>query len=76
MAQPFEVGEHRYPRLGLHPRHQRLAAARHDHVQRPVQARQHHSDRLTVGVRHDGNRIGRQASFSQPGLDGRPDRPA
>ena len=39
MADAFEMGEHRHPRLRLHARDQALAAARHDHVDGAAQAR-------------------------------------
>ena len=32
VAVAFEMADHRHPRLGLHARHQALAAARHQHV--------------------------------------------
>ena len=38
VADAFEMREHRHARLGLHARDQALAAARHDHVDRAVEA--------------------------------------
>ncbi len=39
VADAFEMGEHRHARLRLHARDQALAAARHDDVDRAVEAR-------------------------------------
>jgi hypothetical protein len=51
VADAVEVGEHRHARIGLHPRDQALAAARHDHVDQ-ARRRQHRADRRAVLRRH------------------------
>ncbi len=59
------MGEHRHARLGLHAADQVLAAARHDHVDRAVEAGEHHADRLAVARRHQRDRRGGQSGFDQ-----------
>ena len=47
VADAIEMGEHWHPRIGLHPRHQALAAARNDHVDQPGRS-QHRAHRSPV----------------------------
>ena len=65
MADALEVGKNRHPRLGLHPPDQALAAARHQHVDRPVEPLQHHADGRPVAGRDDLDRILRQSGGAQ-----------
>ena len=73
VADAFEMREHRHPRLRLHARDQALAAARHDDVDRAVEARQHHADRGAVARRHQLDRglgqAGRAQALGQRGMD-------
>ena len=65
VADAFEMREHRHARLRLHARDQALAAARHDHVDRAVEAGEHHPDRGAVARRHERDRGLRQAGRAQ-----------
>ena len=68
------MGEDRNTRFFLHAFDQALAAARHDHVERAVQAGQHHAHGFAVARRHerDGGRRqpGFEETFDQRGMDG------
>ena len=66
MADALEMREDRHPRLLLHARDEALAAARHDHVDIAVEARQHGADRRAVAGRHELDRVRRQARLLQP----------
>ena len=46
--QAFQVTNDRHPRILLHTRHQPLATARHDNVDLPSKAGEHHPDSLAV----------------------------
>ena len=74
MADAFEMGEDRHPRLALHAPDQAFAAARNDHVEIAVEAVQHLADGGAVGGRHQLDGIFRQAGrlqpFDQAGMDG------
>ena len=59
VADAVEMREDRHARLVLHARHEALAAARHDHVDVAVEARQHRADRRAVAGRHKVDRVGR-----------------
>ena len=59
VADAFEMGEDRHPRLCLHAAHQPLAAARNDHVH-IIRRRQHRADKGAVPRRRDLDRIFRQ----------------
>ena len=63
MHDPLEMREHRHARLALHPLHQALAAARHDHVKRAVETSQHFGDRLARRERREADR-----GFGKPRL--------
>ncbi len=66
MHDAFEMGEDRHARLGLHPRDQALAAARHDHVDGAVQAGEHGADGGAVAGRDQRDAILRQVRVLQP----------
>jgi hypothetical protein len=76
VADAFEVGENRHARLLLHARDQALAAARHDHVDAPLEPRQHHRRRrrgpssARAGSHASGSPPRPQARY-QAGVDGR-----
>ena len=71
----FEMGEDRHARLGLHPRDQAFAAARHDHVDGAVEAGQHGADGGAVaGGNELDARLG-QARFLEPGGEAGMDQP-
>jgi hypothetical protein len=53
--------EHGHPRLALDARHEPFAAARHDHVDRPLEPAEHRSDCGAVGGRHELDRMFGQA---------------
>ena len=65
MADAFEMGEDRHPRLFLHARHEALAAARHDDVDSAAEAAEHQPDRLPVDGRHELDRRFRQTGFGE-----------
>ena len=65
VAVAFEVPDHRHARFLLHPRHQALAAARHDHVDVVRHAREHVADRGAIGGRHQLDAGVRQARRAQ-----------
>ena len=67
MHDAFEMREHRHARLALHALDQRLAAARHDHVERAAETRQHLPDRLARGERRARDRRFRQARLGEAG---------
>ncbi len=62
----FEMREHRDARLRLHPLHERPAAARDDHVDGPVEPREHHPDRGAVLRRNQLDRVLGQAGSGEP----------
>jgi len=65
VAEPFEVGDHRYPALALNPLDQGRPAARHDNIDHTA----HHEDqpdRRTVARRHQLDRILGQPAAAQP----------
>ena len=63
VADTFQMGKHRHPRLCLHQRHQPFAAARHHHVDQTGQA-QHRRNGGTVTGRHQLDRgIGQTRLF-------------
>ena len=74
VANPIQMREHRHPRIGLHPRDQALAPARHDHVDEAGggQHRPHHG---AVLRRHQLHRLGRRPRRAQPPAQRRQDRP-
>ena len=75
VADALEMREHRHPRLRLHARDQALAAARHDDVDRAVEAREHHPDRGALARRHQrdgGLRQGGRAQCPRPARRGSP----
>ena len=55
VANPLQMGKHRYPRLGLYAPHKPFAAAGDDHVNCSAEACQHFAHRLSVGHRHQLN---------------------
>ena len=65
MHDAFEMGEHRHPRLTLNALDQALSSARHDHVERAVEALKHLAHRLAGGEGRACNRSLRQTSFLQ-----------
>ena len=65
MAVAVEMGEDRHARLALDARDQALAAARHDHVDAAVEARQHLADGGAVARRHELDRVAGQAGRAQ-----------
>ena len=73
MHDALEMGEHRDPRLALHPVDQALSAAGHDDVERAVQAAQHLADRLARGEGRARDRGLRQArgleAVGEAGMD-------
>jgi hypothetical protein len=76
MADPFEMAEHRHPRLGLDALHQRAAAARDDQVDMAAEPGEQSADGRAVGGRHDLDAVRRQARFDQPRGDCFADREA
>ena len=70
VADALQVREHRHPRLGLHPRHQPLAAARHDDVDGATQAGQHGADRGAVAGGHQLDGVGGQAGLLEAAHQG------
>ena len=73
MADAFQMSKDRHARLRLDPRDQTLAAARHDHVDCAVEAREHHPHGGTIATRHQRDRSlgqrGRLHSFDQCGMN-------
>ena len=67
VAEPVEMGEDRDARLRLHARDEALAAARHDDVERAVEAGEHGPDRGTVARRHELDRCSRKTGLGEPG---------
>ena len=65
MAEPFQMREDRHARLGLHPRHKALAAARHDHVDGAVKALEHFADGGAVIDRHELDAFGGKPRIDQ-----------
>ena len=65
VADPFEMGEHRHARLGLHQADKPLAAPRHDHIDERGHA-QHFSHGGAVPGRHHLDGGFRQARGAQP----------
>ncbi len=59
------MGEHWHACFGLDARDEAFATARHDDVDRAVQAGQHHADRRAVARRHQRDRSFGQAGFTQ-----------
>ncbi len=74
MADAFQMREDGHARLALHALDQALAAARHDDVDRAVEAGQHGAHRGTVGGRHELDRMlgktGRIEARDEAGVDG------
>jgi hypothetical protein len=66
MAQPFQMTDHRHPRLGLHTLDQTAPTTRHDHIDLTIQPTQHHPHGGPVGSRHELNRRFRQPCLAQP----------
>ena len=66
MHHPFEMREHRNPRLALHPIDQAFSAARHNDVERAVRPLEHLADRLARGEGNARNRGFGQAGLLQP----------
>ena len=67
VAEALEMGEDRHARLRLHARDEALAAARHDDVERAVEAGEHGADRGAVARRHELDRRLGQAGLGQAG---------
>jgi hypothetical protein len=65
MHNPFEMGEHRDPRLTLNAFDKALSSARHDDVERTVETLKHLSDYLAGGEGRACNRSLRQTGFLQ-----------
>ncbi len=80
VADAFEMREHRHAGLGLHAGDEALAAARHDHVDGAVEARQHVADGVAIGGRHQLDRglgqLGCAQALDQAGVDARRRMPA
>ena len=81
VADALEVGEDRHARLVLDAVDQALAAARHDHVDRAVEAGQHRADRGAVAGRHEldrrrpaGRRLGQALDQAAVDRAGRAER--
>ena len=74
VADAFEVREHRHARFVLHAVDEALAAARHDDVDRAVEALQHEADGVAIGRRHELDRGFGQArrlqARGEAGMDG------
>ena len=72
MADAFQMGKNRHPRLALHQPDQALAAARHDHVD-VLDRAQHGTDHLAVAGRHQLNcgcgKVGPLQSLDHAGMD-------
>ncbi len=68
------MGEDRHARLALHALDQALAAARHDHVDRAIEPREHHADGGALPCRHQRDGGSRQfgfgEAFDQSGMNG------
>ena len=71
---PFEMGEDRHAGLFLHPFDEALAAARHDDVDRAVEAGKQGADRAAIARRDEGDRLARQPCPFKAGNQGRVDR--
>ena len=65
VADAFEMGKDRHPRLALDEPDEALAAARHDHVDM-LGHRQHLRHRGAVAHRHELDRVLRQPGLPQP----------
>ena len=65
MANAFEMGEDRHARLALHALDEALAAARHDDIDRAVEAGKHGADRAAVARRDEGDRLARQPRLAR-----------
>ena len=74
VADAVEMGEHRHPRIGLHPRHQALAAARDNHIDQ-ARRRQHRADRSAVLGGDQLHCSGWHTGFGQPFGQRSVDRP-
>jgi hypothetical protein len=65
VADPIQVREHRHPRIGLNPRDQALAAARHDHVDQ-ARRTEHRTNRRAVLRWHQLYRLAGTPALSSP----------